>query len=709
MSDHEEVVGNSGYSTPVPELDDHRNQSASVQRPDRPRRGTFDSLYGARQVGSGSAHDDPYAATRVRDFEEAVSDEDAPDDSPIFLRSRRPTVESVLEHRSVSPPNSVKAFAEARRRERELSFSEPKPDRQTEENELQRAMSIASRQSYRSKPRTVADDVASLATNKSAEEDVCFPLQDERRGDRLHIDFDFLESFIKAESEARQAARHASDARAFPDVRTQSARSDGVPQLVTLDGDIFDAPFDSDNQEKNELAEEAQPQARAAPQQQLDPSRVSFFSSAWESTIHAADLEGLVLPGEDIRGLFTFPRGETDGVWWLNMNKPSEEEVRAVCRAFGIHPLTIEDITTQESREKIELFPSYYFACFRSFYVEVDEETQEKEYVPFNLYVVVFREGTLSFSYANNSHASHVRRRITMLKDYVSLSSDWICYALIDDIVDSFAPVIGQLEAETDLIEDDVFVARSNDMAGFLRKIGGARKNVMGLMRLLGGKADVLKGFTKRCNENYKVTPRMDIGLYLGDIQDHVVTMMTNLGHFEKMLSRAHSNYLAQLSIDSITQGTSTNRVLSKITLLASIIVPLNVVTGLFGMNVPVPWRETDNLNAFLGILGSLLLFCLVCVGFARKYRIEQSDLDRLNDKDKGELRQFITNEQQRTRIQAQTHGLTDICWKKCVTGSTVKSGTLDKSESGCLENCVQRFLDVNLTTMKHLASMRQQ
>lgn len=41
----------------------------------------------------------------------------------------------------------------------------------------------------------------------------------------------------------------------------------------------------------------------------------------------------------------------------------------------------------------------------------------------------------------------------------------------------------------------------------------------MGLMRLLGGKADVIKGFAKRCNEQYQVTPRGEIGLYLGDIQ----------------------------------------------------------------------------------------------------------------------------------------------------------------------------------------------
>jgi len=190
-----------------------------------------------------------------------------------------------------------------------------------------------------------------------------------------------------------------------------------------------------------------------------------------------------------------------------------------------------------------------------------------------------------------------------------------------DDIVDTFAPIITKIEVETDLIEDQVFIARNDDMQAFLRKIGMVRKNVMGLMKLLGGKADVLKGFTKRCNANYKVTPRMDIGLYLGDIQDHVVTMMTSLAHFEKMLSRSHSNYLAQLSIDNITQGNQANKVLSKITLLASILVPLNLVCGMFGMNVMVPWRNVDGLGPFFGILGAIIFFIIISLVIARRMR----------------------------------------------------------------------------------------
>ena len=423
MSDHEEIPGDARYSTPVPELDDHRHQASSVQRPDRPRRGTFDSLYGCQATVNS-----PRFEQVQQQSEEAVDDEDGAELSP-SRRSRRPTVESSLDPRSSSPPNSVKAFAEARRRERDLSFSEQKP----EDHGLHRTASIESRNSLRSRGKPGADDTASIATNKSAEEDVCFPLQD-RRGDRVHaIDFDYLEDFMETERENRSSQRKSSAPRTFPDLRSESGpASTGLFRMATSDGDILDVPSSdmSVDPEKTGHAENVA-QSKPGQLQPVDPSRVSFFSTAWESTIHASDLEGLILPGEDIRGLFSFPKEETDGVWWLNINQPSEDEVRAVCRAFGIHPLTIEDITTQESREKIELFPSYYFACFRSFHLEYDKETQEKEYVPFNMYVVVFREGTLSFSYASNSHASHVRGRITMLKDYVALSSDWICYALM--------------------------------------------------------------------------------------------------------------------------------------------------------------------------------------------------------------------------------------------------------------------------------------
>jgi magnesium transporter len=302
-----------------------------------------------------------------------------------------------------------------------MSFSEAKNDA---EEPLGRTMSISSRRSLRS--RTHADDAdnRSFLTNKTAEEDVCYPLQEKHsKQNELRIDFDYLEDFI-ADERAERAARAETPAEGFKDLRRTSTLPKS--QMATVDGDILEIP--SDDSTANEKVSAQASEVPKMPSHPVDNTRFSFFSSAWESTIHAAEMGDLVLPGEDIRGLFQLPADES-GVWWLNVNHATKEEVYGLGKAFGVHPLTIEDIVTQEAREKIELFPSYYFASFRSF--NVVDEPDGKEYEPFNIYVIVFREGTLSFSFAPNSHASEVRKRITALKDYVSLSSDWICYALM--------------------------------------------------------------------------------------------------------------------------------------------------------------------------------------------------------------------------------------------------------------------------------------
>lgn len=83
--------------------------------------------------------------------------------------------------------------------------------------------------------------------------------------------------------------------------------------------------------------------------------------------------------------------------------------------------------------------------------------------------------------------------------------------------------------------------------------------------------------------------------------------MTQNLSTFEKILSRSHGNYLAYLSVDSMQANNRINSLLGKLTLFTVIIVPMNLVTGLWGMNVPVPGRETESLAWFFGIVGVLL------------------------------------------------------------------------------------------------------
>ncbi|KAI4144371.1 MAG: hypothetical protein LQ340_006682, partial [Diploschistes diacapsis] len=309
--------------------------------------------------------------------------------------------------------------------------------------------------------------------------------------------------------------------------------------------------------------------------------------------------------------------------FWLDVLSPTEAEMKVIQRAFGIHPLTAEDILVQEAREKVELFRNYYFVNYRTF----EQDVNSVNYLePVDMYIVVFREGVISFHHTMTPHPANVRRRIRQLKDYLVLTADWISYALVDDITDVFAPLIQSVEDEVDEIDDAILKLHMDEdtpkdtnrkdrddekrseatattvpgsQGDMLRRVGQGRKKVMSLYRLLGNKADVIKGFAKRCNEKWEVAPRSEIGLYLGDIQDHILTMTGNLGHYETLLSRAHSNYLAQINIRMNERQEQTSDILGKLTVLGTIVLPMNIITGMWGMNVYVPGQDVDSLHWF--------------------------------------------------------------------------------------------------------------
>ena len=597
-----------------------------------------------------------------RDFEHAVIDDDKsghgehiierkgsvnPASSVVARRGRRShnhpgrSRESSTSSRSVSPANSVDAFADPRRRERANTLGSICPS--DHDLGLQRTHSAGTHRRSRRPTLTngsVRDFVLQVddrASYHEAEDDVCFPATDESQKSGLSIDYEELDEFV-AESLKKprglQPRHHSfSSVGAKPKI-FNDLRKPVIPKIVTESSSSIELNStavesnrdtqidgaDGTNDDRGSVLDEKLNANGVTDHTSLEeePKRYSFFNSELEQSIHAVDFAGLFSPGETSRDLFALPPDD-GGVWWLDISNPTEEELHVFQRAFGIHRLTTEDIVTQEAREKVELFKQYYFVCFRSFFQTSPEHPKYMD--PVNVYMIVFRTGILTITYNPSPHAANVRHRIGKLRDYMMLSADWICYAMIDNIVDTFGPPIHTIEMESETIEDQVFVARTDDFTPLLRQIGVCRKKVMSLMRLLGGKADVIKGFAKRCNESYTVTPRGEVGLYLSDVQDHVVTMMSNLGHFEKMLSRSHANYLAQLSVDNIRQGNRANEVLSKITLLATILVPLNLICGLFGMNVPVPGKNSEGYAWFGGIIGVIAAIVGVSLLVARRYR----------------------------------------------------------------------------------------
>ncbi|KAI8401523.1 hypothetical protein FOFC_18392, partial [Fusarium oxysporum] len=366
------------------------------------------------------------------------------------------------------------------------------------------------------------------------------------------------------------------------------------------------------------------PLAYVASRSELTRATASSRKSAGCTTLHAS--QG---PADEFKDRII--RCGERPVWWLDVLCPTEPEMKVISSAFGIHPLTAEDIMLQEVREKVEHFWHYYFVNYRSF---GQDHNSENFLRPVDMYVVIFQEGVLSFHFSKAPHPANVRRRIRQLWGYLILSSDWILYAIIDDITDLFQSLLQNIEDEVDEIDDSILklhtsagkrlkedhskpddaIITSDPNNDMLRRVGGCRKKVMSLYRLLGNKVSVIKGVGKRCSERWEPAPRSEIGLYLGDIQDHIVTMTTNLGYYEEILARSHGNYLAQIKTHINKRQEQTADVLSKVTVLETMVLPMNIITHLWGMNVWVLGQEfLGDLTWFAWIIAGLLFLGMGC------------------------------------------------------------------------------------------------
>jgi len=301
--------------------------------------------------------------------------------------------------------------------------------------------------------------------------------------------------------------------------------------------------------------------------------------------------------------------------FWFDILNPSKEEITVLSDVFGIHLLTVEDIEYDDTREKIETFLNYYFLSVSSF-----EQNSYSYIQPISVSILVFKNCVLSFHKRPTPHPDNILKRIMQLSLYdFQVNGDWLAYAHIDDIADSFMPYLRTIEIDVDSIDELVLILKESEQNDMLRRIGLARKHVTSLLRLLTDKADILKIFIKRLST---LSPKSETLLYLSDVQDHIITMVQNLSHYDKTLTRAHSNYLAQITIEITLTASRTNDIVMKMTALGSIFLPLNVITGMWGMNVTVPGQTSDTYNSFLPfalIVISMILVSLSVIIFSKR------------------------------------------------------------------------------------------
>ncbi len=254
---------------------------------------------------------------------------------------------------------------------------------------------------------------------------------------------------------------------------------------------------------------------------------------------------------------------------WVNVDGIHEVEVlEKLGNSFGLHPLVLEDILNTDQRPKIEDYKDYiYIVAIMIYYDDrLNDITTEQ------VSIVLGRNFVISFQENEDNIFSPLIDRIKRNISVVGkMGADYLVYAMLDFIVDSYFIVIEKLGDKIELIEDTMVVKPSPKN---LQSIHRFKREMLYLHKAVWPLREVVGALERR--ELYLV--RESTVVYLRDVYDHIIQLMDSIETYRDMLSGMLDIYLSSAS-------NRMNEIMKILTIFSAFFMPLTFLAGLYGMN----------------------------------------------------------------------------------------------------------------------------
>jgi magnesium transporter len=282
------------------------------------------------------------------------------------------------------------------------------------------------------------------------------------------------------------------------------------------------------------------------------------------------DEEGVVVRDAESTEALRTARDDR-GTTWVRAWNASTDELEAVAEAFGIHHLELEDVRT-DGRPKVEEFPNHTFVLASAAALRRGETTFEDELSVDTVGLFVGDGWVVSLS---TTVVDPVRR----LWDAIdrgesrlrSQGADFAGYRILDGIVDGYYDVLDEIATDIEVVEDAVIESPDEET---LEVITGIRRELLSIRRLLWPTRDATSVLARGDPDQIGGETEK----YYRDVYDHLVELVDLTETYRDLAAGAREVYLNALSA-------STNEVMKTLTVVATIVLPLTLVVGVFGMN----------------------------------------------------------------------------------------------------------------------------
>jgi len=299
-------------------------------------------------------------------------------------------------------------------------------------------------------------------------------------------------------------------------------------------------------------------------------------------------------------------RCEQGGFVWLGLFEPADEELAQVRDTFGLHELAVEDAQNFHMRPKVELYgQDVRLVILRT--ARYDDEAEEVEFGEISVFlapkfVITVRQGVAS-------ELRGARQRLEQRPELLAAGSWSALWAILDQVVDAYAPVVAGLERDIDQIEATVF----SGAVAPTERIYSLRREATDFYRavhpLLGVVATI-----ERAIDIPELQP------YLRDVNDHLLLVNEEVAAQRDLLGTVLEANMAVISVEQTKVSLRQNTTIEQLTILATVFLPLTFITGFFGQNFAWLIRHISSDTAFVvyGIGGMLVPLALLFLWLRR-------------------------------------------------------------------------------------------
>ena len=291
---------------------------------------------------------------------------------------------------------------------------------------------------------------------------------------------------------------------------------------------------------------------------------------------------------------------EQPTVTWINVDRIDHiGTIEKIGECYGLHPLVLEDILNTDQRPKIEDYDQYYYIVLKMLYYRERTGQIEVEQISLILgrnFVISFQEGK------EGDVFGPVRERIRNNKGRIrKMGADYLTYALIDAIVDSYFIILEKLGERIEFLEEALVTQPTTKT---LREIHSLKREMIFLRKAVWPLREVISSLERGESSLIQESTRV----YLRDVYDHTIQVIDSIETFRDMVSGMLDIYLSSVS-------NRLNAVMKVLTIITTLFMPLTFIAGIYGMNFKYmpelewPWGYPLVLLVMLGIGISMLIY----------------------------------------------------------------------------------------------------